>query len=236
MRGMRPLVAVVVVAAAAFAAAAAAEPPVSELHGCRNADNGLLRLVADGAACADGWEPVSWLVEGTAGAPGPQGPPGDQGPPGEAGPPGADGVVPQAVAVAAGEEAAASFDPLTRTLSVTVPRGLPGAAGEEGQAGEPGPPGPVRFESVNGLFTIDVSNAGIVLESPGGRLHVGPAGVALSGVGIGVTGGVVTLNGACAPLARLGDPTTLRLSFGPFGVPIWQPSTIAAGSTSVFAC
>lgn len=239
MRGKNAAVALVVAGVAAFVSAAAADPPTTTLHGCTNADNGLLKLVAEGTACDDGWEAISWLVEGPAGEAGVPGEPGVKGPDGDPGPDGADAVVPESVEVDVGGEAAASFDGESRTLRVTVPRGLEGPVGEQGAEGAEGPAGPFsgHFESANGLMTIDVTDAGIVLDAGSSEVRINASTVSVNGLAnVSLTGGLVTLNGGCRGVARLLDSTTPRLIFGPFGQPIWLPATIATASTTVLSC
>jgi hypothetical protein len=66
--------------------------------GCKNATNGMVRIVADAATCREGEVAVSWNAQGVAGPAGPEGPAGPagpqgaQGPQGEEGPPGPGGA------------------------------------------------------------------------------------------------------------------------------------------------
>ena len=45
------------------------------IHACVRQNNGTVRIVADGVACAGNEDPLSWNAAGPAGPPGPQGPP-----------------------------------------------------------------------------------------------------------------------------------------------------------------
>ena len=94
------IVVAIVAATAAAAGAGIASHRVATttasdvVHACRNAKNGLLRVVAAGAACRRGERALAWNVQGPAGSPGPlgpAGPAGSAGPAGPAGPVGAQG-------------------------------------------------------------------------------------------------------------------------------------------------
>ena len=89
----------VVITVAAGAARGAAQ--TDTLYGCKNGENGMLRLVGAADACRTNETSVSWNVVGPQGPAGPQGVPGEtgpigpqgaQGPAGPAGPAGANGV------------------------------------------------------------------------------------------------------------------------------------------------
>jgi len=62
------------------------------LIGCKNKNNGNVRVVADAALCRVSEIAISWNAEGTQGPAGPAGPAGPEGPMGPAGPAGADGA------------------------------------------------------------------------------------------------------------------------------------------------
>jgi len=239
MRGMKAVAALAVAGVAAFVSAAAADPPTTTLYGCQEAENGLLKLVEEGEPCDDGWEAVAWLGEAPTGEQGAQGLPGGKGPAGGPGPDGADAVVPETVEVSIGDEAAARFDAATRTLHLTVPRGLRGSPGEQGPDGAPGPAGPFsgRFKSPNGSVTIDVLDAGIQLSAGSTLVQMSQAAVAVRSAGTTVVNGpLIGLNGTCLGVARDGDLLTARFVQVPLGPPIWLPATIAGGSTTVLSC
>ncbi len=84
----------------------------------------------------------------------------------------------------------------TITWSITGPQGsqgLPGADGAPGAAGAPGAPGAAgpagslnNATSPNGLFTITLSDQGILLRGPNGSVTVDQAGARMLTIG-GVT-------------------------------------------------
>jgi len=68
--------------------------------------------------------------------------------------------------------------------------------GATGPKGDPGPAG--SLTSPSGIYTVTVTEAGIVLHGPGGEVVLGPAGVS-------VVGSVVRLNGGSCPVATSGS-------------------------------
>jgi Lamin Tail Domain/Collagen triple helix repeat (20 copies) len=111
------------------------------IFACAQKHGGRLRVVAKPSACRRGEVPLSWNVQGPAGARGATGPAGPAGPAGARGPIGATG--PQGAAGANGA------------------RGARGATGPAGPTGPQGPAGPR-------LGTLDELN-GSVCHAPGGN-------------------------------------------------------------------
>jgi hypothetical protein len=156
-RARRRLPAAVVVLAAlagsgaltAFATSSATESMV--IQACRAKVTGLLRVVSDPSKCTRRELPISWNIQGPAGATGPAGPQGVQGDPGPAGPQGERG--PQG---APGEKGSAGPQ---GPAGAQGPAGPQGPAGAQGAAGPQGPPGPkgdpgaglAKFEDLDGL-------------------------------------------------------------------------------------
>jgi hypothetical protein len=60
--------------------------------------------------------------------------------------------------------------------SITGPVGPKGDKGDKGDPGATGPPGPAgtftNAKSPNGIFSVSLSNSGIVLKGPNGRVVV----------------------------------------------------------------
>jgi len=86
-----------------------------------------------------------------------------------------------------------------------------------------------KITSPSGLYSLRITDGGIVLMGPNGSVTVGASGVQ-------ITGGIVTLNGSCAGVASTGDlvlPGTF-LSVGPG--PITGTGLIGPGSTTVLVC
>ena len=123
--------------------------------------------------------------------------------------------------------------------------GDPGPAGEDGEDGEDGPKGDPgdftgHFESPNGSYSIDVTDGGIALVGPGGRVEIGATTVRISGTVVQVAasavvevvGSTVKLNGGCKPLARVGDQVTV-LPHTPGGGAV---GSIFQGSPTVRGC
>jgi hypothetical protein len=95
-----------------------------QIFACVNANNGAVRIVAQGVACRTPESLITWNVVGPQGPPGPAGPAGAlglPGPQGPAGPAGAQG--------SAGQQGPAG------------PQGMRGEPGERGPFGPAGPPG-----------------------------------------------------------------------------------------------
>jgi hypothetical protein len=74
---------------------------------------------------------------------------------------------------------------------------------QQGPAGPQGPQGPPgtftgSLTSPDGLYSLNVTDAGITLTGPGATVTISTAGVAVQGTQI-------TLNGCTAPVAREGD-------------------------------
>ncbi len=111
------------------------------IFACAQKHGGRLRVVANPSACRRGEVPLSWNVQGPAGARGATGPAGPAGPAGARGPIGATG--PQGVAGANGAQ---------------------GARGATGPAGPTGPQGPAGPR----LGTLDELN-GSACHAPGGN-------------------------------------------------------------------
>ena len=86
-----PALAAALAVLSAAAVALAGDTQTTEdgvIHACRNAENGLLRIVAADEQCRQREEALAWNVVGPRGEPGPAGP---QGPPGPTGPTGPQG-------------------------------------------------------------------------------------------------------------------------------------------------
>ncbi len=106
--------------------------------------------------------------KGDAGLNGTTGPQGDPGPTGATGSPGAIGA--SGPAGPKGDSGA------------TGASGAQGASGERGPAGPQGPPGgAANLTSPNGLYSITVTNSGIVLKGPGGIVKIDRGAVTVKG-------------------------------------------------------
>lgn len=149
-RRWRPLalgaiVAVVVTAGIAFAAIPSANGVINACYRAAGGDNqGQVRIVESESQCRTNETPISWNQIGPTGPTGPVGPTGPQGPQGEKGDTGATGAT--------------------------------GAQGPKGDTGAQGPAGPAggaaNMTSPNGLFKVEITNAGVVISGPGGTIHV----------------------------------------------------------------
>jgi hypothetical protein len=88
------------------------------------------------------------------------------------------------------------------------PPGPPGQAGPAGPAGSQGPAGPPgtfsgSFKSPNGLYSIDVTDTGVLLKGPGGTVKIDQGNVILKGtVGVQLNAPIVSLNGGCSRVMR----------------------------------
>ena len=64
--------------------------------------------------------------------------------------------------------------------------GAPGATGATGPPGPQGPPGPsggnANLTSPNGLYKITVTDAGILLKGPGGKVKIDRGAVSVKGL------------------------------------------------------
>jgi len=92
-----------------------------------------------------------------------------------------------------GKKLACNRGDATIVWAVTGPQGAPGAPGApgakgaDGAPGATGPAGPAgslnSARSANGLFTITLSNQGILLKGPRGTLTISGAGAQMNTVG-----------------------------------------------------
>ncbi len=75
----------------------------------------------------------------------------------------------------------------TVVWSITGPQGIQGPKGDKGDKGDQGPRGAdgsvSHAVSPNGVFTITLSNSGILLKGPNGDVHVDFAGVRMNTIG-----------------------------------------------------
>ncbi|HTZ04654.1 MAG TPA: hypothetical protein VMB53_02765 [Gaiellaceae bacterium] len=78
----------------------------------------------------------------------------------------------------------------TTSWAITGPQGVPGqngAPGKDGATGATGPAGPAgsinSARSPNGLYTITLSNQGILLKGPNGSVTVNLAGAQMNTIG-----------------------------------------------------
>jgi hypothetical protein len=122
----------------------------------------------------------------------------------------------------------------------------------EGSAGATGPTGPTgatgatgadgtfagNFSSPNGLYSMQVTDSGIVLKGPGGTITLNALGTVVDTVNVQIRaagtaelkGGVTFIGaGACAPAVRISDPALV--SSGPDGGTF--PVHFLSGSTSL---
>ena len=135
---------------------------------------------APGAPGADG-APGPAGAKGDTGATGPQGqqgPQGERGLPGQEGPPGTPG--------ADGAPGPAGAPGATGATGATGAQGPTGATGPQGPAGPQGPPGSGSsfdgsFTSPNGLYSLSITDSGITLDGPGGRVVIDRAQVHVIG-------------------------------------------------------
>lgn len=127
---------------------------------------------------------------GQPGATGPQGPQGlqglqgERGLPGQDGPPGSPGAEgPKGHSGDAGPAGANGSDGAAGATGATGPAGATGAQGQTGPAGPQGPIGPQgpagsgssfdgSFTSSNGLYSLSITNVGITLKGPGGKVVI----------------------------------------------------------------
>jgi Phage Tail Collar Domain/Collagen triple helix repeat (20 copies) len=118
----------------AAATTAVTHTSTTTIQGCESNGSGRLRIVQSVSSCRQNETPLTWNVQGAAGATGPPGPPGAAGPAGAPGPAGPAGPVgpagPTGDTGPAGQDGAAGAT------------GPAGPAGEQGPAGPAGPQGP----------------------------------------------------------------------------------------------
>jgi Collagen triple helix repeat (20 copies) len=81
------------------------------------------------------------------------------------------------------------------------PTGPSGPSGAIGPSGPSGPPGTFSgsFKSPNGLYSLDVTNAGILLQGPGGSVRIEAGVLILQGSGLAqLNAPIVSLHGGCS--------------------------------------
>jgi hypothetical protein len=112
------------------------------------------------------------------------------------------------------------------------PKGDPGVKGEIGDTGAIGPQGPTglqgppgepgvfngKFESPNGLYSIEVTDNGLSLQGPGGAIELTGTSININGtsnvkinsmVKTEIKGSLITLNGSCTPVSGAGDTVNI---------------------------
>ena len=112
------------------------------------------------------------------------------------------------------------------------PKGDPGVKGEIGDTGAIGPQGPTgpqgpqgetgifngKFESPNGLYSIEVTDNGLSLQGPGGAIELTGTSININGtsnvkinsmVQTEIKGSLITLNGSCTPVSGAGDKVNI---------------------------
>jgi hypothetical protein len=139
----------------------------------------------------------------------------------------------------------ACYAPKTGALSVIGRDGaphkcavgtLPISWSERGPQGPAGPAGPAgafagTFSSPNGLYSISVTNSGILLSGPGSTVRLSGPTVSVDSSGpTTVRGAVVQLNGgaSCTPVTRLTDLIPVPEHAG-VTVPLTGSPTVCAG-------
>ncbi len=144
----------VLTGAVSFAALATSRGAVETnvIQACRAKITGLLRVVSDPSKCRRSELPISWNIQGPAGAAGPAGPVGPAGPTGAGGPQGPKGD--QGPGGPQGERGLPGPQGPAGTQGPQGPAGAPGPAGAQGTAGPQGPPGP-KGDPGAGLQTFD---------------------------------------------------------------------------------
>ena len=113
---------------------------------------------------------------------------------------------------------------------------LPISWAERGPQGPVGPAGPAgtfsgTFSSPNGLYSISVTNAGILLSGPGSTVRLTGPSVSVDSTGpTTVRGAIVQLNGGatCTPVTRLTDLIPVPEHAG-VTVPLTGSPTVCAG-------
>jgi hypothetical protein len=191
----------------ALAALGANRAGDSVIQACKLKMTGALRAVSDSSKCTRREVPLSWNVQGPAGAAGPTGPQGAKGDTGPAGPQGAKGDTgpagPQGERGAAGPQGPAGPQGAQGAPGAQGPAGPQGAAGAQGPAGPQGPPGPkgdpgaglAKFEDLNGVPCTDGTAGTISITYDNARHAVitcvatgGQANVRINEFSTGVTG------------------------------------------------
>lgn len=192
------------VAGAAFAGTEAwarlgATDATNTIYACVK-KNGDVSLVGENEACKKNESRVSWSIvgpkgdkgdTGATGATGPQGAKGDKGDTGATGPQGSKGDTGATGQQGAqGPAGADGTDGQDGAPGATGAPGAPGAAGQPGAQGPPGPQGPpgasggeAALTSPNGLFKIQVTDSGIRIIGPGGKLYINYASAKLTNRG-----------------------------------------------------
>jgi len=146
-----------------------------QINACTKKGSNLLYL-ADANGCQKGDAPVSWSIQGPQGLQGEEGLPGAQGPSGPAGEPGQTGQT-----------------------------GPSGPAGGGGPSGPSGPAGTFSgsLTSPNGLYSIAVTNSGIVLTGVGGSVRLESGTLIMSASVLAqLNAPIVSFNGGCDPVMR----------------------------------
>jgi Collagen triple helix repeat (20 copies) len=149
-------------------------------------NKGQLRLVSSARDCKRGEKHISWNQvgprglqgeKGDTGAKGDKGDTGAQGIQGPVGPTGAEG--PTGAQGPTGETGATGEQGLKGDTGATGEQGPKGDKGDTGDRGPEGPPGAsggagaaASLTSPNGLFKVQITNAGVVISGPGGSIHV----------------------------------------------------------------
>ncbi|WP_218781033.1 collagen-like protein [Bacillus sp. EB106-08-02-XG196] len=140
------------------------------------------------------------------------------------------------------------------------PKGDPGVKGEIGDTGAIGPQGPTglqgpqgetgvfngKFESPNGLYSIEVTDNGLSLQGPGGAIDLTGTSININGssnvkinsmVKTEIKGSLITLNGSCTPVSGAGDKVnipSLPVGGGSTGTGIG--TILPSGSPTVLFC
>jgi hypothetical protein len=89
--------------------------------------------------------------------------------------------------------------------NIQGPPGPPGPPGPKGDTGPKGDPGTFTgsFKSPNGNYSIDVTDAGILLKGPGGSVKIDAGNVIVQGtVGAQLNAPIVSMNGGCSRVIR----------------------------------
>jgi len=173
-RRWRALLFAVTVAIAVTAGFAYATVPDANgvIHACYRVDKkgeddkGQVRIVDSARDCKKNEQHITWNQRG------PQGPKGDKGDKGDTGAKGATGA--DGPAGPTGAEGPTGPAGPTGEKGEQGDDGATGPAGPQGETGPAGPPGggTASLTSPNGLFKIEITDAGVVISGPGGTIHV----------------------------------------------------------------
>jgi hypothetical protein len=111
--------------------------------------------------------------------------------------------------------------------NVQGPQGLQGIQGPQGPAGDFSG----NFISPNGLYSLSVTDAGIVMQGPASKVVLNGSGIEISGAGMTrINGGMVLLNcgtsGSGAPVAKAGSMVAVSGNIG----------FVQNGSNTVLTC